>query len=167
VQILCWDAQHAGAIFTASNRTEEGKPLVLNVVRKAEQKIINNPSENKVHTRISPTQRALIHSKQSKVDFQCEQVVLVPRLSKPLCIWTLSVAVTNGPCRAASGMSSQRIIRGSPVLCLALYATQDFVQTDAVLADLLHSGGRETQGCPCPCFCRSTWASLGTQSSTS
>ena len=29
-------------------RTEEGKPLVLNVVRKAEQKIINSPTENKV-----------------------------------------------------------------------------------------------------------------------
>ena len=26
-------------------RTEEGKPLVLNVVRKAEQKIINSPTE--------------------------------------------------------------------------------------------------------------------------
>ena len=29
--------------------TEEGKPLVLSVVKKAEQKIINNPDENKVH----------------------------------------------------------------------------------------------------------------------
>ena len=29
-------------------RTEEGKPLVLNVVRKAEQKIVNSPTENKV-----------------------------------------------------------------------------------------------------------------------
>ncbi len=29
-------------------RTEEGKPLVLNVVKKAEQKIVNDPSENKV-----------------------------------------------------------------------------------------------------------------------
>jgi len=32
-------------------RTEEGKPLVLNVVRKAEQKIINDSNENKA----SPT----------------------------------------------------------------------------------------------------------------
>ena len=28
-------------------RTEEGKPLVLNVVRKAEQRVVDNPSENK------------------------------------------------------------------------------------------------------------------------
>ena len=34
-------------------RTEEGKPLVLNVVRKAEQKIINDSSENKVSPTIS------------------------------------------------------------------------------------------------------------------
>lgn len=29
-------------------RTEEGKPLVLNVVRQAEQRIVSNPNENKV-----------------------------------------------------------------------------------------------------------------------
>ncbi|MCJ1296919.1 hypothetical protein MMC34_008488 [Xylographa carneopallida] len=34
-------------------RTEEGKPLVLNVVRKAEQKIINSPTENKEYLGIT------------------------------------------------------------------------------------------------------------------
>ncbi|KAK9915069.1 hypothetical protein WJX75_004347 [Coccomyxa subellipsoidea] len=34
-------------------RTEEGKPLVLNVVKKAEQKIINDPNENKEYLGIT------------------------------------------------------------------------------------------------------------------
>ncbi|CAL5221184.1 g3330 [Coccomyxa viridis] len=34
-------------------RTEEGKPLVLNVVKKAEQKIVNDPSENKEYLGIT------------------------------------------------------------------------------------------------------------------
>lgn len=33
----------------ATCRTEEGKPLVLNVVHKAEQNIVNRTSEDKVH----------------------------------------------------------------------------------------------------------------------
>ena len=56
-------------------RTEEGKPLVLNVVRKAEQKIINNPSENKVGCVSTPLHASLRHCRNAALVDQAYSAV--------------------------------------------------------------------------------------------